>query len=689
MPRDLRPLFDPRSVAVLGASDDPGKWGHSVARSLLGAEHRRPVHLVSRTRAEILDRRTFPTLADLPEPPELVVLVVPAPAFEQAAGDALAAGAKALVAITAGLGESGEAGLAVERAVAERVRAAGAVLLGPNCMGVIDVATELDAAPWVELPPGDIAFVSQSGNLSFDLGYRARDVGLGFSRFVSLGNQADLEAADVVADCVEHEATRLVAVYCEDFRDGRAFARAALAATRSGKPVVLLAPGRTEAGVRAARSHTGSLTTAAAVVDAACRAAGILRVHTPRELVELALALRPGLRPRGRRVAIVTTGGGNGVIAADVVSAAGLDVPALSPDLSRRIEAVAPELGSSGNPVDLIGTSLNDPRILAGVVETLTAAEEVDAVALVGSPFALWHGFAEELAAREPESVPLLRAAADRAGKPLVVSTDRIDTPAVRAALDAGIPVYRDVESAAAVLARLAEGAERAPEGVPELPAPAGRVAATAGYWEARELLAGAGVPFVEARLVRSPEEARAAATELGYPVVLKALGLLHKSDAGGVVLGIAGPEELERVFSELATRLSPEAYSVERTAPLAEGVELIAGCRRDPRFGPVALVGIGGLYAELLRDVQLALAPVDEAAAEGLLRRLRGAPLLLGFRGRPPVDLAAAARAVATLSRLAAAHPEIAEIEVNPLLVTPGGTLGLDARVVLGGDSL
>jgi acyl-CoA synthetase (NDP forming) len=362
--------------------------------------------------------------------------------------------------------------------------------------------------------------------------------------------------------------------------------------------------------------------------------------------------------------------------------------------LERRIHvdipAVALELGSSGNPVDVIGTSLNDPRILAGVVEILTAAEEVDAVALVGSPLALWHGFAEELAAREPESVPLLRAAADRAGKPLVLSTDRIDTPAVRAALDAGIPVYRDVESAAAVLARLAEGAERAPEGVPKLPAPAGQVAAAAaGYWEARELLAGAGVPFVEARLVHGSAEARAAAAELGYPVVLKALGLLHKSDAGGVVLGIAGPEELEAVFADMATRLSPEAYSVERTAPVAEGVELIVGCRRDPRFGPVALVGIGGLYAELLRDVQLALAPVDEAAAEGLLRRLRGAPLLLGFRGRPPVDLAAAARAVATLSRLAAAHPEIAEIEVNPLLVTPGGTLGLDARVVLGGDSL
>jgi acyl-CoA synthetase (NDP forming) len=383
---------------------------------------------------------------------------------------------------------------------------------------------------------------------------------------------------------------------------------------------------------------------------------------------------------------VVTTGGGNGVIATDVIGAAGLTVPALSPGLSARIETLAPETGSTGNPVDLIGTTLNDARLLVRVVETLMESDEVDAVAVTGSPLAMWHGFAEGLAALETESVPLLREASARCGKPLVLNPDRVGTPAVRAALEAGIPVYRDVESAAGALARLAEAGLHAPEGVPEIPEPAGEPVAAGGYWAARELLGSAGVSLVDAVRVASLDEARAAAAELGYPVVLKALGLLHKSEAGGVVLGIDSEAALGDAFSEMATRLSPEAYSVERTAPLTAGLELIVGCRRDPRFGPVALAGIGGIYAELLADVQLALAPIDETTAERLLRGLRAAPLLAGFRGRPAVDVQAAARALATVSRLAAARPEIAELEVNPLLVTPAGALALDARVVLAG---
>jgi acyl-CoA synthetase (NDP forming) len=682
--RDLRPLFDPRSVALVGGSDDPSKWGHSVARTLLAGERRRAVHFVSRSKETILGRPAYRSLAELSEPPELVVLVVPASVLEEWVEAALEVGARALVAISAGLGERDAEGRAMEERLAARVRAAGAILVGPNSMGVADYSTALGAAPWLDVPPGSIAFVSQSGNLSFELGTRARQVGLGFSRFVSLGNQADLEAAEAVASCAGHEATELIAVYCEDFRDGRAFVEAALEARRAGKPVLLLAPLRTEAGARAARSHTGALVSSSAAVDAACRAAAIHRVHTPRELVDLALALRAGIRPPGRRVAVVTTGGGNGVLAADALEASGLAVPSLPSSLAAQVEQALPEVGSARNPVDLIGTTLNDARLLARVAEILTASPEIDAVLLTGSPLVMWHGIAEDLARLEEETVPLLAAVARSSGKPILVNPDRELTPAARAALAAGIPVYRDVEAAAAVLARLAEPLE--PEGLPLLPPRATSVLAEAGYWAARELLAQAGVPVVEARLVRTAAQARAAAAELGYPVVLKALGRLHKSDAGGVVLGIGSEAELERSFSDLETRLSPRAYSVERMAPVAEGVELLVGCRRDPRFGPVALAGLGGLFAEVLGDVALALAPVDEAQAERLLRRLRGAPLLLGVRGRPPVDLPAAARALAAVSRLAAAHPEVEEIEANPLLVTPEGALALDARVVLAG---
>jgi acyl-CoA synthetase (NDP forming) len=247
-----------------------------------------------------------------------------------------------------------------------------------------------------------------------------------------------------------------------------------------------------------------------------------------------------------------------------------------------------------------------------------------------------------------------------------------------------GIPAYREIEAAVASLARLTDLGTATPLGVPALPGQKRSSLDGAGYFEARSLLAATGVQFADASRVESLEDARTAAAEIGYPVVLKALGLLHKSDGGGVALGIGDEAALSASFSVLTTTLSPEAYSVERTAPVADGVELIVGSKRDPRFGPIVLAGFGGVYAELLRDVAVALAPAEPDEIETLLRSLEGAPLLLGARGRPPVDLAAAARAAAALSRLAAAHPELAEIEINPLLVTPDGALGLDARIVL-----
>ena len=329
MTRNLEALFDPRSVAILGASSDPSKWGHWLARGALGGESRRSVFLVNRNGSEVLGRPTYRSLADLPERPELVVLSVPQASFEEAVDASLAVGAKALVVISAGLGESGPVGRARERAVVERVRAAGASLLGPNCLGVFDAGTELDLSAH-DVTGGPVGLVSQSGNLALEIGLLGRDVGLGFSRFVSLGNQADLEAAELIEAFAAHEPTRAIAVYCEDFRDGRAFARAGRAAVEAGKPVVLLAGGASEAAARAALSHTGALASDLAAVDAACRAAGIERVSSPKELVDLLGALLEGRRPRGRKIALAGDGGGHSVIAADHAAAHRLELPAHS-----------------------------------------------------------------------------------------------------------------------------------------------------------------------------------------------------------------------------------------------------------------------------------------------------------------------------------------------------------------------
>jgi acyl-CoA synthetase (NDP forming) len=555
--------------------------------------------------------------------------------------------------------------------------------LGPNCLGLLDADAELDIG-WNELPKGPIGLISQSGNLALELGLMLEDYGLGFSRFASLGNQADLEAAELVEAFAAHPSTRVITLYCEDFRDGRAFARAAHAAGRAGKPVVLLAVGRSEASVRAARSHTGALVSDVLAVDAACRAAGILRVSTPRELVDLAQALAAGIRPSGPRLAVLSDGGGHGVIAADLAAGAGLQVPPLSDALSGRLAEALPRQAATRNPVDTAGGE-RDFRTYERIARLVLASGEVDTALLTG--YFGGYGQDEELREGELEVARAIPRAAVESRRPLVVHTMYAGSPAAAALRAGGVPVYREIEAAIRVLGLLAAREEQPARGVPAMPAPAAPPIGDTGYLASRTLLAEAGVPFPPAHRVETLAEAKAAAREIGYPVVLKALGLLHKSDAGGVALGIESEEGLERQLTAMATRLRPEAYAVERMERGADGIELIAGCRRDRRFGPIAMVGLGGVYAELLADVAVALAPVSEEEAEALLRSLRGAPLLLGARGRPGVDVRGAAHAVAALSRLAAAHPEIAEIEVNPLLATPAGALGLDARIVLADD--
>jgi acyl-CoA synthetase (NDP forming) len=677
--RDLRALFAPASVAIVGASDDPVKWGNWLARGALRAEHRRAVHLVNRRGGEVLGRPAHRSLHDVPDAPELVVLAVPPAAVEQAVGDALAAGARAIVAITAGEAD-GDAGGARDAALAERVRAAGAVLVGPNCMGVFDAGAELDLVP-ADIPRGSIGLVSQSGNLGLELALLATEAGLGFSRFVSLGNQADLEAPELIRELAAHPETELIAVYVEDFRDGRAFAAAAQAAREAGKPVLLMAVAHTEATARAVRSHTGALASDDAAIDAACRAAGIERVRAPQELVDLADGLLRARAAAGRRVAVLADGGGHGGIAAGLAQAAGLELPSPSAELADALRAGLPRTAAVANPIDLAGGGEQDIHTFDRAARALLCSGEVDAVLVTGY-FGGYSEYSDAMGREEVAVGEALAGAAAASGRTLVVQS-MYPHAAVAATLRArGVPVYRSIERAVAVLARLAEHGERAPTGVPVLPPPAPPVAG-AGYAEARALLAAGGVPFVPARTVAGADEAVAAAAGLGYPVVLKALGLVHKSDAGGVVLGLRDEAALRGAVARLGERLAPPAYAVERMAPAADGVELLAGARWDARFGPVVLAGLGGVHTELLGDVAVALAPLDADRALALLLSLRSAPLLRGARGRPPLDVDAAAAALAALSRVAAAHPELCELEVNPLLVLPHGAVGLDARAV------
>ena len=678
--RVLDPLFAPASVAILGASADGAKWGNLLAAGALAGEHRRRVFLVNRRGGEIRGRPAFESLGELPSPAELVVVSVPAGEFESAVDAALAAGARAIVGITAGLGEAGGEARTRETALAERVRAAGALLLGPNCLGVFDREAELYLAPWIDFPPGEIGLIAQSGNLALEVGLLARREGIGFSRFASLGNQADVEAADLVADLAVHEPTRVIGLYVEDFRDGRAFVRAARAAVAAGKPVVLLAAGATEASARAARSHTGALVSDLAAVDAACRAAGIVRVTTPQQLVDAATALLRGRRPRGRRIAVFGDGGGHGVVAADVSAAAGLELPILSDPLASALAAILPAAATTRNPVDLAGGGESDVTCFERVGRLLLDSGEVDALLLTGY-FGGYGDWAAGTRDREVEVAGALARAAEAGGRALVVHTLFPDSAAAGALRAGGVPVYPEIERAARALAALAAAprTQDAPLELPDTePTPPGD-----GYFDARALVAEAGIELAEARQVRTIEHVRAAAAALGYPLVLKSLARGHKSDSGGVVLDLAGAAELERAYRSLADRFGPEC-SLERMEATDDGFELLVGVRRDARFGPLLVVGAGGVDTELLQDVALALAPVTPERAEELLRSLRCRPVLEGARGGRPLDVAAAARAASALSRRVAASPAIDVLEANPLLVKSRGAIALDARVVL-----
>ncbi|WP_326654395.1 MULTISPECIES: acetate--CoA ligase family protein [unclassified Streptomyces] len=685
MGRDLTALFDPKSVAVVGASNDPAKYGHAVASQALRDPGRRPVHLVNRRGGTVLGRAAATSLAEIGEPVDLVVISVPGPGFEAAVDDALACGARAIVGITAGFAETGPAGLARQRAIADRVRAAGAVLVGPNCLGIADNTTQLYLASDT-FAPGDIALLSQSGNLALELQLRCAPHGLGFSRFVSLGNQADVTLVDLVEDCARHEPTRAIAVYAEDFGDGRAFARAAAAA---GKPVVLLTAGRGTASARSAQSHTGALTTSSDVVAAACRDAGVQLVSTPREMTVVLAALKSGPRTSGRRTAVFTDGGGHGAIAADATEDAGLEVPELRAAAQEKLRTVLWEQSAVGNPVDLAGMGEQNPGSYADTVGELLATDEVDAVLMTG----YFGGYAASenglggggsaLAEGELRAARAIVTHRRATPKPLVVQSMYPRSTSCQVLADAGIPVFSCTEDAARALAAMTLREAAGPPGVAPLP-PAAAPLADTGYHGVRKLLSAAGVPFPPAREITDEAGLLAAAEEFDGPYVLKALHVLHKSDAGGVALRLADRDALLAAYRDMHARLGAPSYSVEAMADLTDGIELIVGVNRDPQFGPVAMVGLGGVLTEALHDVAFSLAPVPARRAETLLRGLRTAALLSGVRGRPAVDVAAAAAVIERITAVAAAHPEIAELEVNPLLVRPEGVLALDARAVL-----
>ncbi|MDV7216864.1 acetate--CoA ligase family protein [Streptomyces prunicolor] len=669
-------FVDPSSVAVVGATDDRAKWGYWLATGALAGAGRRQVWLVNRRAAQVLGQSCRPTVDDLPQAPDLVALCVPPRHVLPVVRGALAKGCRAFLSITAGLG-------ADEAELAALLRESGARMIGPNSLGLFNAATELRLA-WGNFAPGSLAIVSQSGQLGSEIAALGARAGLGVSRFYSVGNQLDVTAVDVLESLVSDEHTSTVALYLESFADGARIVTALEALRRAGKHALVLTTGASEGSRLLARSHTGSMTSALDVVDAACRAAGALRVATPRELVDAARVLDATAPPGGRRVAIISDSGGQGGIAADLAGDRGLRAPVFTEQLQARLRDLLPAAAAVSNPVDLAGAGEADLQVYARVTELVAASGEVDSIVLSG-----YLGcYGED----SPSLVNAESAVIDRLGHlgrghqtdaarvPLIVHSMSAASPAVARLREHRVPVFDTIDAALGALGHLTQlGGQPRPAPMTvrteaAVPAP--------GYWAARTFLTALGIAMPEARLVTDAAGFAAACASLRAPLVLKAGWIEHKSEHRAVRTGL-GPDTADAVFREMYERLGPGEYVVEEQDIRPGVVELLIGARRDRDFGPTVTVGHGGILAELWHDVSVELAPVDRPTAAGMLDRLRSRRLLDGWRGQPAVDLDALIDTVVAVSEAIAATPGLADIEINPIRVGPEGALAVDALVV------
>jgi acyl-CoA synthetase (NDP forming) len=677
----LRALFEPGAVAVLGVSRSPAKLGYRLLQNVKESGFGGAVYPVNPGGGDILGYRALATVEALPDGVDLALVSLPAPAVPAAIEALAARRARAAVVLSSGFGEVDPGGRDVQAELLAVARAAGLRLVGPNCMGVYSAPARLNGTYFWDLPraAGGIGVVSQSGaygGLIFrHLGAR----GLGIARFLSIGNQADVEIAEVVEYLVEDPATTLIACFVEALRDGRRFVRAAERAA-GRKPVVVLKGGRSEAGRRAAGSHTGSLAGPDALFRAACLRGRVVLAEETEEFfdaIQTLVTVGPA-RPASPRLAILTVSGGPSVIAADCAERAGLAVPVLGEEARGRLRCLLPPFAAVGNPIDL--TPQVDPARIDAAVQVVLGEPDLSGVVAVNVGLDI------------PEFADAVVRAMAATGKPAVAFV--ADAPAIAARLDAGrVPVLPSPERA--VRAWRALWAARPP--APPRPAHApglGREVSAAvhdargplPYGLARRLLeAPGGLRFCRETVTTSVEEAVAAAERLGFPVVVKAdvPGLLHRTEAGGVVLGLRDADAVRAACVAVAARLPGTRFVVQEQ--VGPGVELLLGARRDPSFGAAVALGTGGVLAEVVADVSVRLVEVADEDIEAMLDEGLRPRLLGGVRGLPPVDRAAVARAVRALSDLMASQPRLQEIDVNPVIAAGADVVAVDALVIVG----
>lgn len=694
----LKAFFTPQSVAVVGAAREPGKLGYGVVNNILQYGYTGQVYPINPKADDILGLKCYPSVLDVPEPVELAIIVVPNRFVPQVIEECGKKGVQGAIIISAGFREAGMEGIKLERQVLDIATQYGVRIVGPNCLGIISTHTPLNASFAAGMPPkGGIAFMSQSGALCTAILDWALAKDIGFSYFVSLGNKADVDEVDLLQAWEEDRNSRAIIVYMEGLRDGRKFMEVARRVTRH-TPVIAVKSGNTAAGSRAVSSHTGSLAGSERAYQAAFEQTGVLRASSIEQLFDysVAFAYQPPLQ--GRNIAIVTNAGGPGIMATDALESNGMKLATLQPETVELLRQGLPPAANVYNPVDVIGDALADRYEHA--LKAVWADKNVDGLLVILTP---------QVYTQIEKTAELLGDLAAKHSKPVLgcfMGEARVG-PGIAILNKRNIPNYSFPERAVGALKAMADYWENGQRPLPtydEFDVDRDRVRRvfrrvrregrlSLGDAEAREILEAYGLRIPRSVLAKTMEEAVQAATDIGYPVVMKVASpdILHKSDIGGVRINVRDVEQLRDLYDLLiyrAQRAMPDAtiWGVLVQEMVAKGKEVIIGVNRDPQFGPLLMFGLGGIYVEVLKDVTFRIAPVSRQEATAMIDEIRAYHLLHGVRGEKPSDLDAIVDAILRVSQLVTDYPEIVEMDINPLTVHESGrgAIAVDSRFVL-----